>query len=190
MELVHDSHSSVKQQSPGVGSEVKDGSHGKDTPYSTRRNWLKNSSLSKSMPHNVNQGFTAEDENVLSMRTYRYLKMIPDDTAKLPPPCKFVNLTRPNCSLPRSKSAQGFGASAGALCQASNTSIIARLRECLFMDDFQLHRPPSFVVTCESNMGNAMDADDAHANISGLHFVGLEDPHDAIPIIMLSGKDA
>jgi hypothetical protein len=191
MAKLHNPHATTKQQSPGVDPEVKTWSQGNDKSCSIRSNWLQNSSLSKSMPHHVKQDFTAEDDSVSSLRTFRYLKLEPTDTMELPPPRKFANFTTQKGRLTRSKSAQEFGTRAdslsrpahinGAQGHAHDASSSARLRESLFMDEFQLLRPPSFVVMLDSHMSNPADEAggdeivDAHAKMSNLHF--LDDTH-------------
>jgi hypothetical protein len=179
-------------QGPGLSSDAKHPSHEKHTAHSLRSNWLKNSATSKSMPHNIKPSFTAEDDKISSMRTYRYLKLEPTCSSDLPPPRKFANFTKPNVSngrLTRSKSTLDFGAQAdspirpaylrGAQSQASDASISARLRDCLFMDEFQLLRPSSPVAMCDLPMCNTPEEEAGDEIVyAHMHFADLVSPVD------------
>jgi chemotaxis regulatin CheY-phosphate phosphatase CheZ len=144
-QVLHDSSEAIIQ------------SPGKNMAHSWRRNWTKSLSLSKSMPSSMQPSLTAEDEEVSSMRTFKYLKLDATDTTNLPAPLKFAQ-SRTNYRLRRSVSDQGIS----SLCRSehlyeaqsseSDASIRARLHECLFMDDFQMIRPMSLVGICESLM--------------------------------------
>ena len=141
------------------------------------------------MPVNMKPDCTAEDEGVLSLRNFRYHKLEPNGTTDLPPPCKFANFTKSNDRLTaftRSKSEQDFGTRAteylprvtfphGAQSQGFIASTSARLRDCLFMDEFQLLRPSSSAQMFERQMCNPAEEEggdeivNAFATISELH---------------------
>ena len=67
---------------------------------------LKNSQMSKSMPLCLKPGVTAEDDDISSLRTYRYLKLDASSEKDLPCPRKFVHRLKPEqLRLTRSQSA-------------------------------------------------------------------------------------
>ncbi len=107
MDKLHKQHSDEEQHGSGMESE-ENRLHWKDVNRPFQRNCLKKSSLSKSMPSYEMSRCTAEDEEVSSMRTFRYLKLDSNDTTHLPPPRKFADPSKPSGSLKRSKSAQDF----------------------------------------------------------------------------------
>ncbi len=117
------------------------------------------------MPPCMKPDRTAEDDDVSSMRLCRYLKLDSSDAADLPPPRKFSGSKMPIGRLTRSQSAHDFSARTDSTyhhmqSQEADISISSRLRECLFMDDFQLLRPSSLVVISESLMTNTANMED------------------------------
>jgi hypothetical protein len=116
--------------------------------------WLQSNSMRKSLPLRLNPKLTAEDDDISSLRTFRYLKLDASNDGDLPCPRKFVQSSKPAQSrLRRSQSVYDFSASTESdpspACQfqahspAFDSSSSACLRASLLLDDFQLLRPPS-----------------------------------------------
>jgi hypothetical protein len=136
---------------------------------SMRSNWLNNSVLSKSMPLDLKPGLTAEDDDVSSLRTRRYLKIDASNEMDLPGPRKFVQSSKPARRLTRSQSVYDFGtlpesSTISSLFlegqpHAADESRRACLRWRLLIDDFHLLRPPSLPAICETLMSSSAEYD-------------------------------
>ena len=165
---MHELQSEISVQSDRLPEQSKPVSES-TKQFSMRSNWLNNSVLSKSMPLDRKPGLTAEDDDVSSLRTRRYLKIDASNEMDLPGPRKFVQSSKPPRRLTRSQSAYDFGTlpESNTLSplifegqpRAADESRRACLRVSLLIDDFHLLRPPSLPAISETLMSSSAEYD-------------------------------
>ena len=103
--VAHDPQSSVPAQIRSQQPEQSTLLRTNASPNHTKPFWLKRSPLSQSMPLHRTPGATAEDEDISSLRTFRYLKLDASSVMDLPRPQKFCQSSKLPSRLTRSQSA-------------------------------------------------------------------------------------
>ena len=148
--------------------------------YPNKASWLMNCAMSKSMPLQLNPESTAEDDDISSLRTYRYLKLDASNDIDLPCPRKFVQTFQPaRRRLSRSQSAYDNSSAVSTPESTPNSarpfethspafepSSRARLRASLHLDDLHLLRPPSVASMGEALMSKSVHSEADEAELS------------------------
>jgi hypothetical protein len=103
--VAHDPQSTVPVQIRSQQPEQSTLLRKNARPNHTNLVWLKKSPLSQSMQLHRTPGATAEDQDISSLRTFRYLKLDTSSGIDLPRPQKFCQSSKLPSRLTRSQSA-------------------------------------------------------------------------------------